>query len=156
MHHRYIVGPAFAMSVATLFALLFGDRTDSVAQAAAVQVVRICARGTAACISLVGRSWSMAQPQDGTVTIPQGCGVLSRDGAVTLRAFGSSLGGGRAGDPTMNMTAYPSYADPKPGDRIDINADNQQCCLSEAGDKVANCQNQNGEKVVRVTLGPRH
>jgi len=145
---------ALGMLIAVVLGLLFGERTDSVAQSTAVQVVRVCSRGAAVCNSLMGRTLNLAQSQEGSVAIPQGCGVISRDRTLTLRTYASSVVI-RTGEPAASLAGLPTYDNPRVGDQIQINADNQQCCLSEAGDKVVNCTNMVGEKVVRVMIGPR-
>jgi hypothetical protein len=143
---------AFAASVAN--AALTVGHTHVVAQSGTVQLVRICPRGSAECGPLVGRSINVGHAQTGqTLTIPQGCGLVSRAGAQTLSGYTASIPGG-SNAPAMSMTAYPRYENPKAGDRITITNDAQHCCLNAEGDKIVDCQFQPGEKIVKVMLGP--
>jgi hypothetical protein len=152
-NRQLAVRAAVALSLAFPWVWLVGPST-SMAQVSLAQIVRVCDRGSAACNMLVGRVLTIGQAQAGTLNIPRGCGVISREGPLALKSFGGSITAASGGSP-IAVTAHPRNDEVKAGDRIEINADNQQCCLNAAGDGLANCSNQAGGKVVKMAIGPK-
>src|SRR6185436_11095840 len=143
----------FGIGVTGSAVLWLGDHREIFAQSGPFSLVRVCERGAPECESIVGRSVTLGQAQPGTtVTIPQGCGTLTRVEPLTLSGYSSSIGG-RSDVPAINVTAYPRYESPKAGDRITITNDAQHCCVVD--EKAVICEFKKGEKVVKVMLGPR-
>lgn len=60
----------------------------------------------------------------------------------------------QSGNPAMLTTGHPRYADPRPGDRIEISSDGRRCCLNDAADTVVTCTDATGQTEVWQISGP--